>query len=153
MLFTGTNQITLASFNKANMPIFGHTCFGHFWANCAENFWWELRRLLSTEYRLVPLVKIIPTSDAYVSFLIFWATFGRKMGVATTSAPNGLGHPNPIKKLTDVMDLFGQPLSRNHVFTIFGKKVKFFTISCLVMVTDAIFQQLQCCYHFVFIKT
>ena len=33
--------------------------------------------------------------DAYFLFLIFWATFGGKIGVATTRAPNGMGPPNP----------------------------------------------------------
>ena len=32
-------------------------------------------------------------------FFIFWATFGGKMGVATTRPPNGLGPPKPTKKL------------------------------------------------------
>ena len=36
--------------------------------------------------------------DAYFSFLIFWATFGGKMGVAIMRAPNGLGPPNLTKK-------------------------------------------------------
>ena len=40
------------------------------------------------------------------------------MGVATTLAPNGLGPPNPTKKLAHWMDLLGQPLSRNHIFKI-----------------------------------
>ena len=44
--------------------------------------------------------------------------FGGKMGVATTRAPNGLGPPNPTKKMARWMDLLGQPLSRNHVFEI-----------------------------------
>ena len=57
--------------------------------------------------------------NAYFSVLIFWATFGGKMGVATTRAPNGLGPPHPTKKLDHWMELLGQPLSRNHVFAIF----------------------------------
>ena len=36
-----------------------------------------------------------PNYVAYVSFLIFWATFGVKMGVATTRATSGLGPPSP----------------------------------------------------------
>ena len=55
----------------------------------------------------------------YFSVLIFWATFGGKMGVDTTCAPNGLGPSNPTKKLAHWMDLLGQPLFRNHVFEIF----------------------------------
>ena len=35
------------------------------------------------------------------------ATFGRKMGVATTRAPNGLGLPNPTKKLAHWVEPFG----------------------------------------------
>ena len=41
------------------------------------------------------------------------------MGVATTRAPNGLGPPNPTKKLAHWMDLLGQQLSRNRVFEIY----------------------------------
>ena len=50
-------------------------------------------------------------------FSFFWATFGGIMG--TTRAPNDLGPPNLTKKLAHWVDLFGQPLSRNHVFEIF----------------------------------
>ena len=60
--------------------------------------------------------------DAYFSVLIFLATFGGKMGVATTRAHNGLGPPNPTKKLARWVDLLDQPLSRNHVFKIFMDK-------------------------------
>ena len=35
--------------------------------------------------------------DACFSFLIFWDTFGGKMGVATTRATYGLGPQNPTK--------------------------------------------------------
>ena len=52
-----------------------------------------------------------PSYNAYFSFFIFWATFGGKIGVAITSAPNGVGPPNPIKKLAHWVDLLGQPLS------------------------------------------
>ena len=37
--------------------------------------------------------------DAYFSILIFTATFGVQMGVATTLAPNGLGPPESTKKV------------------------------------------------------
>ena len=57
--------------------------------------------------------------DAYFSFLIFWATFGRKMGMATTHALMVQGPSDPTKKLANLVDLLGQPLSRNHVFAIF----------------------------------
>ena len=49
----------------------------------------------------------------------FKATFGGNMGVVTKRTPNGLGPPNPTKKLVHLADLLGQPLSRNHVFEIF----------------------------------
>ena len=49
----------------------------------------------------------------------FLANFGTKMGVATTRPPNGLGPPNPTKKLAHWMELLGQLLSRNPVFEIF----------------------------------
>ena len=56
----------------------------------------------------------------------FWATFGGKMGVATMPAPDGLGSPNPIKKLAHWVDLFGQPLSSNYVFeiSIWGRRMQ-----------------------------
>ena len=62
-----------------------------------------------------------PSYDAYFSFL---ATFGRKMGVATTHAPNklivwGLKGQSPTKKLAHWVDLLCQPLSRSLVFEIF----------------------------------
>ena len=38
----------------------------------------------------------------------------------TTRAPNGMGSPNPTKKLAHLADLLGQPLYRNHVFEIFS---------------------------------
>ena len=65
------------------------------------------------------LVMRNPNHDDYFSVLIFWATFGGKMCVATTRAPNGLWPPNPTKKLAHWADLLGQPLSRKHVFEIF----------------------------------
>ena len=65
-------------------------------------------------YRLV-MRNLILSNDAYFPFLIFWATFGGKMGVANMCAPNGLGPPNPTKKLAHWMDLLGRLLSRNHV--------------------------------------
>ena len=50
--------------------------------------------------------------NAYFSFL-------GEMGEATTRAPNGLGSPNPAKKLAHWVDLLNdQPLSRNHVLEI-----------------------------------
>ena len=72
-----------------------------FWANWAG----------SSETIFYRLVKINLSYNAYFSFLKSCATFGGKMGVATTRVPNGLEPPNPTKK--------GQPLSRNHVFEIF----------------------------------
>ena len=79
--------------------------FGNFWANWAEIYYGSSR-------------------DHYLSMLIFQllifrATFGGKMGVSTTRAPNGLGPPNSTKKLAQWVDPLGQPLSRNHVFEIF----------------------------------
>ena len=50
----------------------------------------------------------------------FWATFGGKMGVATTCTSNGLGPPNLTKKLANFVELFGLPLYRKHVFEIFS---------------------------------
>ena len=58
--------------------------------------------------------------EAYFSVLIFWATFGGKMGVATTRAPNGLGPLKTTKKLAQRVSLLGhEPIFRNHVFEIF----------------------------------
>ena len=44
------------------------------------------------------------------------------MGVFATVAPRGLGPQDPTKKLAQWVDLWGQPLSRKHVFEIFGPK-------------------------------
>ena len=41
------------------------------------------------------------------------------MGVVTTRAPNGLGSQNPAKKFAHLVDLLGQPLTRNQIFQIF----------------------------------
>lgn len=82
------------------IAIFGHAFFGH---NSAK----FLRETII--YRLVMRN---PSYEAY-----FWI-FGGKIGVATTRAPNGSGHPNPIKKLAPWVDLLGQPLFRNHSFDI-----------------------------------
>ena len=49
--------------------------------------------ILGTQETLIiyQLVMINPGYVAYFSFLIFWATFGGKMGMATTCTPNRLG--------------------------------------------------------------
>ena len=60
-----------------------------------------------------------PSYDAYFSVLIFLATFGKRMGMDTTRAPNGLRPPNPTKMLAHWVYLLGQLLSRNYVFEIF----------------------------------
>ena len=65
------------------------------------------------------LVVINQSYDAYFSVLIFLATFDGKMGVVTTRDPNGLGPPNPTKKLGHWVELLGQSLSRKYVFEIF----------------------------------
>ena len=57
-----------------------------------------------------------PSYEANFSFFMFWATFGVKMGVATMRAHNGLGPPNPTKKLAHSVDPLGQLVSRNHAF-------------------------------------
>ena len=77
----------------ARMSIFGYMFFGH---NSAIFGPIELGTQETIIYRLV--VRNL-SYDAYFSFLIFWATFGGKMGVGTTCAPFSLGPPNPTKKL------------------------------------------------------
>ena len=49
---------------------------------------------------------------------LFWATFGGKIGVATTRAPDGLGLSNPTKKLAHWVEILGQLLSRNCKYMI-----------------------------------
>ena len=98
------------------MPIYGHTFFGH---NAAILRQTVVKFFIGTRGTIIYRVVVInPSNDAYFSFLNFRATFGGKMGVATTRAPNGLGSPNPAKKLVHWVYLLGQPLSRNHVFEI-----------------------------------
>ena len=46
--------------------------------------------------------------------------FGGKMGVAATVAPMDLGPQDPSKKLAQWVERLGQPLSRNHIFKVFG---------------------------------
>ena len=75
----------------------------HFWANCPGHYYLSIGGEKS-------LLRCL--------FFIFWATFGEKMGVAITRAPNGLGHLNPIKKLAHWVDLLGLSLSGNYVFEI-----------------------------------
>ena len=79
-----------------------------FFGQLGWKFLWELRRLLSIDW----LSKLW---CLFVSF-DFWATFGGKMGVATTRASYGLGPPNPVKNLTHWVELLGQSLSWNNVF-------------------------------------
>ena len=72
--------------------IFGHTCFGHFWSR-GLNFLWELKRLFSTE----KCVMIITSYDAY-----FLGHFWRETRRCHRTRPliaNGMGPPNPTKKL------------------------------------------------------
>ena len=101
----------------ACMPIFGHTIFDHnsamFWPIVLKHFMGNQETII---YRLVVRNRCY---DSYFSVLIFWATFGGKMGVATTRAPNGLWPPNPAKKLARWVDLMGPPLSQNYIFEIF----------------------------------
>ena len=54
---------------------------------------------------LAEILHAISRDDIYMS--IFWATFGGKMGVATTRAPMGLGPQDLHKKLLHL----SQPLS------------------------------------------
>ena len=79
------------SFSAKCMPIFGHTFFGH---NSAIFGPIGQKIVMQTQENI-----IYPSYDAYFSVLIFWATFGGKIGVATTHAPYGLGPSNLTKKL------------------------------------------------------
>ena len=65
-----------------------------------------------------------PGYDGYFSVLIFLATFGGKMGVATTRALMVWGLQIRPKSWPTgwTLDLLGQPLFRNHVFGIFRGK-------------------------------
>ena len=56
--------------------------------------------------------------------MFFWkkSFFGRKMGVAATVAPNGLGPRASTKKLAHQVDLLSQPLSRKLVLKKFGSE-------------------------------
>ena len=80
------------------MPIFGL----NFLTMWADNFCGN-----SGEYYL-SIVGEKSKLRFFFSIFIVWATFGGKMGVATMRALNGLGPPDPTKKLP--------ALSQNHVF-------------------------------------
>ena len=85
----------------ARMPTFGHTFFGHNSASC-----WPIRLeiFMGTQETIIYRLVVRNSSyDAYFSVLIFRATFGGKMGVATTRALYGLGPPNPTKKWVDLL--------------------------------------------------
>ena len=78
-----------------------------------------LKFFMGTQKTIIYLLVVRkPCYDACFIFLIFWATFGGKMGVVITRDPNGLGSSNPTKKLAHWVNLLGQPLSRNPVFEI-----------------------------------
>ena len=82
----------------AHMPIFGHTFLAIFWLI-------ELANFMGYQETIIDRLVVRNTSyDAYFSVLIFWATFGGKMGVATTRALMVWGF---------------QTRSRNHIFGIF----------------------------------
>ena len=57
------------------------------------------------------LVKRNPSYNASSSYLNFWVNFGERMGAVKTRLTNGLGPPNPTKKLAHWVNLLGQPLS------------------------------------------
>ena len=66
------------------MPILKHTFFGRKSANFGPI---GLKIFMETQEIIIyRLVVRNPSYDAYVSFLIFWATFSWKMGVPTTRA-------------------------------------------------------------------
>ena len=93
--------------DKTPMPIFGHSFFGHnsaIFEPINLKFFWLARRLS------------LSIDKCGLFFIVdFWASFGRKMGVATTCAPCGLGPPDPTKTLAYWVDHLGQLQSRNHV--------------------------------------
>ena len=70
----------------ARMPIFGHMFCGH---NSTISGSIGLKFCMGVQQTIIyRLVMRNLSYDAYFSVLIFWATFGRKMGVATTCTPN-----------------------------------------------------------------
>ena len=87
--------------------------FWSFLGQLGWNFLWALRKPLSIDWWWLIQRMVL------IYILKFWASFGGKMGLATTCAPNGMGPPNPTETLAHWMNLLGQPLSRNHVFEIF----------------------------------
>ena len=91
------SKIFMFGQKMARMPIFGHTFFGHNSANWAKKFYGS-----SGDHHLSIGDE---KSKLQYLFFIFWATFGGKMGVAITRAPNGLGPQNLTKKLAHWMDL------------------------------------------------
>ena len=104
----------------AHMPIFWHTFFDH---NSAIFGPIGLTFFMETKETIIHwLVVRNPSYDAYFSLLIFWVTFGVKMGVVTTRAPSGRGSPNPAKKLADRVDLLDKPLFRNNGFEFFNSE-------------------------------
>ena len=82
-----------------HMPIFGHTFFGHKSAIFSR----------IQETIIYRLVLINPSYEANISFLIFWATFGGKMGVASVHHAHPLwsGASKPDQKVGPLGGPFG----------------------------------------------
>ena len=95
MLFSSKNIDIGPSYwlNWVRIPMFGLKFCGNFKANGTEIFYRS-----SEDYYLSIGYKNL-SYDANSPFLIFWATFSRKMSFATTRSLNSLGPPNPTKKL------------------------------------------------------
>ena len=79
------------------MPIFGHTFFGH---NSAVFGSIKLQFFEGAHETIIyRLIMRNQDYEACFSFFILWATFGGKMGMTTTRAPDDLGPQNPTEIL------------------------------------------------------
>ena len=109
LLFNIANFWYLTKFspNKAFIPIFGHKVFGHNSPICGPI---GLKILMVTQETII--YRLVMRNQSYNAYFWFLATFGTKMGVATTCALNVLGLQDPTKRLAHWVDLLGLSLSR-----------------------------------------
>ena len=96
-----------------NYSMYGHTFFGH---NSAIVLLIGLKIFMVTQETIICRLVIKDSgSGPYLQFSMFWNPLGPKKGRGPTITHMGLGPQNPTTKLTRLVDLLGDLLSRNCV--------------------------------------
>ena len=88
MVFVSFKNIYIWT-KMARMPIFGHTFFSHYSAMFGQ-IWLIFYGSSADHYLSIGEIQVM------MLIFNFWATFGGKMGVATTHASDGLGPPEKV---------------------------------------------------------